>query len=143
MNAVTCLETIRRPDAWAHAMIVTVRSIGVLLGSLVCGHAMGQDVGNHESLLLHGVAMRMIAEEQTPLQPRLRLYVDTRSGMRFGGLSALPERAPRIAVEFKLAPSLALVAVHGTLLRTNLSESTHLSLRVRRHGVGIALGSEF
>ncbi len=87
--------------------------------------------------------MRTIAEQQTPPEPRLRLYVDRQPGQRFGEQSAMPERASRIGVEYKLAPNPALLVAQGALLRTNLSESTSLSVRVRRHGVGVVLRSEF
>jgi hypothetical protein len=124
-------------------MTVTLRPLSLLLAGLVCGHAMGQEVGTRERLSLHGVAVRAIAEDQTPAEARLRLYLDTRPGLRFGSLTALPERAPRIGVEFKLAPNPVLAVAHGSLLRTKLSESTNLSLRVRRHGVAVVLRSEF
>jgi hypothetical protein len=123
-------------------MITIIRAFAFLLGGLACGHALSQEVANHERLSLHGVAMRTIAEQQTPAEPRLRLYLDTRPGLRFGSPTALPERAPRVGVEFKVAPNPLAVA-HGSLLRTKLSESTSLSLRVRRHGVGVVLRSEF
>jgi hypothetical protein len=71
------------------------------------------------------------------------MYLDTRPGLRFGAPSAWPERAPRIGLEFKMAPTPALAVAQGALLRTRLRESTHLSLRVRHHGVGVVLRSEF
>ena len=76
-------------------------------------------------------------------EPPLRLYLDTRPGLRLGHPSGLPEREPRIGVEFKLAPTPVHGVAKGTLLRTKLSEGTHLSLRVRRHGVAVVLRSEF
>jgi hypothetical protein len=124
-------------------MTITIRPLSFLLAGMVCGHAMSQEVGNRERVSLHGVAMRTVAEDQTPAEARLRLYLDTRPGLGFGRPTALLERAPRIGVEFKLAPSPALSFAHGTLLRTKLSESTNLSLRLRRHGVGVVLRSEF
>jgi len=120
-----------------------IRPLAFLLAGLACGHALGQEVGHPERLSLHGVAMRTLAEEHTPAEPRLRLYLDTRPGLRLGSPTALPERPPRIGLEFKLAPTPTLGLAHGTLLRTKLSEGTHLSLRVRRHGVGVVLRSEF
>ena len=124
-------------------MTITIRRLSLLLAGLVCGHAMGQEIGNRERLSLHGVAMRTLAEEHTSAEPRLRLYLDTRPGLRLGSPTALPERPPRIGLEFKLAPTPKLGLANGTLLRTKLSEGTHLSLRVRRHGVAVMLRSEF
>jgi len=124
-------------------MTVIMHALAFLLAGVACGHALSQEVGDRERLSLHGVAVRTIAEQQAPLEPRLRLYLEPRAGLRFGMQTALPERAPRIGVEFKLAPNPALVVAQGTLLRTKLSESTNLSLRVRRHGVAMVLRSEF
>jgi hypothetical protein len=124
-------------------MTTIIRSLGFLFAGLACGHALSHDAGNPERLSLHGVALRTIAEQQTQPEARLRLYLDTRAGPRFEALRALPERTPRIGLEFKLAREPALAAAQGTLLRTKLSESTNLSLRVRRHSVGMVLRSEF
>jgi len=124
-------------------MTITIRPLALLLACLACGHALGQDVAHPERLSLYGVAMRTIAEEHTPVEPRLRLYLEPRASLRLGSPAALPERAPRIGLEFKLAPTPALSVANGTLLRTKLSEGTHLSLRVRRHGVSVVLRSEF
>lgn len=125
------------------AIAMTSRPLCLLLAGLACGHAIGQDLGNQESVSLRGVATRTIAEERATLEPRLRLYVDARPGLRFDGRSALPERAPRIGIEFTLAPRPAPSLALGTLLHTKLSESTHLSLRVRHDGFGVMLRSEF
>jgi hypothetical protein len=114
-----------------------------LLAALVCGQAIAQKIGSQEALSLRGVALRAITEEQTPLAPRLRLYVDMRPDLRFGGPIPRPEPAPRIGVELKLAPGFAPGIANGTLLRTTLSESTHLSLRARRGGLGVMLSSQF
>ena len=122
---------------------MTSRSLCLLLAGLAYGHAIGQDLGNQESVSLRGVAMRTIAEERTPLDPRLRLYVDARPDLRFDGQSALPERAPRIGIEFTLVPRPAPGLALGTLLHTKLSKNTQLSLRVRHDGFGVMLRSEF
>jgi hypothetical protein len=123
-------------------MTITIRPLSLMLAGLACGHAMGQGIGNGERLSLHGVAMRAIAEEPAPVESRLRLSLDARPSL-LGIPTGLPQRAPRIGVELKLAPNPALVVAQGTLLRAELSQSTHLSLRVRRHSVGVVLRSEF
>jgi hypothetical protein len=119
-----------------------LRPLGVLLAGLACGHALGQDVGTHESASLRGMAVRTVAELHVPLEPR-RVYGDTHAGLRFGGQSALPERAPRIGVAFAAAPAPALGLDRGALLRAKLSESTQLSLRAHHRGLGVVLRSEF
>jgi len=119
-----------------------LRPLGVLLTGLACGHALGQDLGNHESASLRGVAVRTVAEQHAPMEPR-RVYGDTHAGLRFGGQSALPERAPRVGVEFAAAPAPAFGFDRGTLLHTKLSESTQLSLRAHHRGLGVVLRSEF
>ena len=125
-------------------MTSAIRPLACLLAGLACGHALGQDAGQHEGLTLHGAAMRTIAERQTPLlEPRLSLYADTRPGLRLAGTTALPAHAPRIGLELSLAPSPTLGVARGTLLRTKLSEGTYLSLRLRRHSIGVVLRSEF
>jgi len=123
-------------------MTTIIRALAFALAALSSGQAPGQEADKPERLSLHGVATQTIAAQQAPVEPRLRLYLDTRRGLPFSGQNALPDRAPRVGVEFSLAPNPAL-AVAGGLLHTKLSESTNLSVRVRRHGVGVVLRSEF
>ena len=124
-------------------MTTIIRALAFALAALSCGQAPGQEADKAERLSLHGVATRTIAAQQAPpVEPRLRLFLDTRRGLPFSGQNALPDRAPRVGVEFSLAPNPAL-AVAGGLLHTKLSESTNVSVRVRRHGVGVVLRSEF
>lgn len=96
----------------------------VLLAALACGQAIGQQI-------------------EAPPEPRLRLYVETRPDLRLGGPIPRPEPAPRIGVELKLVPGFVPGIAKGTLLRTTLSESTHLSLRAYRGGLGVMLSSQF
>jgi len=124
-------------------MTNTFRPLAFVLAVLACGHALGQEGGHPEKLSLYGVAMRTMASEHAPLQRSLRLYDDSSSALRLGSPSALPTRTPRIGVELNLVPAPSLALANGTLLRTRLSEGTHLSLRVRRHGVSVVLRSEF
>lgn len=96
----------------------------LLLAALACGQAIGQQV-------------------EAPAEPRLRLYVESRPELRLGGPIPWPEPAPRIGIEFKLAPGFMPGIAKGTLLRTTLSERTHLSLRAYRGGIGVMLSSQF
>jgi hypothetical protein len=120
-----------------------IRPLSVLLACLACGQATGQDVASRDGVPLRGMVIRTIAEESTPLDLRLRLYVDRHPGVDFDGQDAPLVRAPRIGVEFTLAPSSALSLARGTLLRADLDGNTQLSLRVRRRGLGVLLHSEF
>jgi hypothetical protein len=126
-------------------MTSTLRAVAFALAGLACGHALADDADADapEKPSLHAAAIRTISAHHTPAEPPLRLYLDARPGVRFGNPTALPERAPRIGVEFKLAPTPTAGIAKGTLLRKKLSEGTHLSLRVRRHGVAVVLRSEF
>lgn len=96
----------------------------VLLAALACGQAIGQSI------------------DALP-EPRLRLYVEARPGLRLGGPLPRAELAARIGVELKLAPGYLPGIAKGTLLRATLGESTHLSLRVYRGGLGVMLSSQF
>lgn len=124
-------------------MSTIIRPLVVLLASLACGQAAGQGIASRDGVPLRGMLIRTIAEESTPLDLRLLPYVDRPPGLDFEGQDALPVRAPRIGVEFTLAPGSALSLARGTLLRADLNESTELSLRVRRRGLGVLLRSEF
>ncbi len=124
-------------------MSTIIRSLSVLLAYLACGQATGQEVASRDGVPLRGMLIRTIAEESTPLDLRLRLYVDKRLGLEFDGQDSPLARAPRIGVEFTLAPSSVLGLAQGTLLRADLSGTTQLSLRVRRRGLGVLLHSDF
>lgn len=119
----------------------TTRPLSVLLAGLVCGHALGQDLGNHESVPLRGMVSRMVAEQRAPQE--LRLYGDAHPDLRFGWRSAPPGRAPRIGLEFAAAPDSVLGLDRGTLLRAKLSETSQLSLHAHRRGLSVLLRTEF
>jgi hypothetical protein len=114
-----------------------------LLACFTAGHALGSDTEAPEGATLHAAAMRTLSSQYAPGEPPLRLYLDSSWGSRIGTPAGIGGPAPRIGLEFKLAPSPAHGLAKGQLLRTKLSENTHVSLRVRRHGVAVVLRSEF
>ncbi len=121
------------------------RALACGLAGLAWGHALGHDAGSSDKPSLHAAALRSMSS-QTMVEPPLRLYADTPAGLRLGSPASpivVGERAPRIGLEFKVAPSQVHGIAKGTLLRKQLSEGTHVSLRVRRHGVAVVLRSEF
>ena len=124
----------------ADKMTISVCPLGVLAACLAC-HAIAQ--AGDDDTPPHGMVIRTVAHEQTPVKPRLRLDVGAWRGPRLTGPGAPPQRPTRVGAEFNLAAIPVNDVDHRILLRTRLSGGTHISLRARRRGIGVVLRSEF
>jgi hypothetical protein len=77
------------------------------------------------------------------ISDRSRLYFDAGLHSQRARETDAAERPLRVGMEFKSAPVPTLGLAHGALLRTQLSATSTVSLKMRRGGVSVMLGAKF